>query len=226
MAMLLGGLGLFLLGMTLMTEGLKLAGGGALQGLLQRWTSTRPMAFLTGFAATALVQSSSAVAVILLGLLLTLVFVVQDGLNLDPNPAVSLAIFHTLFNLIGALLMIPLEGRLRHWLSGLFVSASERVSQPQFLDRATAESPDRALKALMLEERRLLGLAGQVALDRSMTEEQVHQQLQSLRSAAQSREISMRSMESSMRYLSTLRRIVRQYAKALRALSQLTVSPT
>ena len=44
MAMLahfLGGIGLFLLGMTLMTDGLKLAAGPALETLLSRWTSTR-----------------------------------------------------------------------------------------------------------------------------------------------------------------------------------------
>ncbi|OOG22736.1 Na/Pi-cotransporter II-like protein [Thioalkalivibrio denitrificans] len=63
----LGGLGLFLLGMTLMTEGLKLAGGKALQHILGTWTRTRARALGSGMAVTALVQSSSAVTVATIG---------------------------------------------------------------------------------------------------------------------------------------------------------------
>ena len=518
---LLGGLGLFLLGMTLMTDGLKLAGGSSLQNILANWTRTRPRAFLTGFGATALVQSSSAVtvsvigfvnaglmemsqslwlifgsnvgttmtawivtliglklnvavfalpaiglgtlvhlfarrprwkalggavagfgllflglqfmqdafagvdrqldlnglagggllqmiglvlvgalmtalmqsssasiavvltavatnvlslqagaaaviganvgttvtaviavlnatpaarrlavahivfnlvaasvALLLMGVLLAAVFALQEFLQLDPNPAVSLAIFHTLFNLVGVLLMIPLEGRLLRWLASLFVSASEQISRPRYLDSATAKSPDRALKALMLEERRLLELVGRLATNRDMAEDEAHQELHSirvlvsrindfvvsassgsvpdeisqgfqevvglnihvdnmmdnladfrslrrdhlnprldadmaelanlletlmqmaggvilpeeldsflrsfertyeatfdrLRRAGQLGQINMRSMESTTRYAATLRRIVRQYAKALRALGHLPAS--
>lgn len=63
----LGGIGLFLLGMTLLTDGLKLAAGPALEVLLSRWTSTRLRALLSGITITALVQSSSAVTVATLG---------------------------------------------------------------------------------------------------------------------------------------------------------------
>jgi phosphate:Na+ symporter len=63
----LGGLGLFLLGMTLMTDGLKLAGGKALQHILGTWTRTRVRALASGMSVTALVQSSSAVTVATIG---------------------------------------------------------------------------------------------------------------------------------------------------------------
>lgn len=63
----LGGLGLFLLGMTLMTDGLKLAGGKALQHILGTWTRTRTRALASGMGVTALVQSSSAVTVATIG---------------------------------------------------------------------------------------------------------------------------------------------------------------
>ncbi|WP_018233598.1 Na/Pi cotransporter family protein [Thioalkalivibrio thiocyanodenitrificans] len=63
----LGGLGLFLLGMTLMTDGLKLAGGKALEHILGIWTRTRTRALTSGMAVTALVQSSSAVTVATIG---------------------------------------------------------------------------------------------------------------------------------------------------------------
>lgn len=63
----LGGLGLLLLGMQLMTDGLKSAAGQHLQGFLERSTQTRVRAALTGFTVTAVVQSSAAVVVALLG---------------------------------------------------------------------------------------------------------------------------------------------------------------
>lgn len=62
-----GGLGLFLLGMTLMTDGLKLSAGPLLGSLLNRATSTRLKGLTTGFTITTLVQSSSAVTVAIIG---------------------------------------------------------------------------------------------------------------------------------------------------------------
>jgi phosphate:Na+ symporter len=64
---LVGGLGLFLLGMWLMTDGLKLAAGEALQSILERWTRTPARAFSSGFLITAVVQSSSATTVATVG---------------------------------------------------------------------------------------------------------------------------------------------------------------
>jgi len=64
---LLGGLGLFLLGMSMMTDGLKLAAGPSLERLLARATRTRLQALATGIGVTALVQSSSAVTVAAIG---------------------------------------------------------------------------------------------------------------------------------------------------------------
>ena len=63
----LGGIGLFLLGMRLMTDGLKVAAGGALHGLLQAATQGRFRALAAGAAITALVQSSSAVIFAIIG---------------------------------------------------------------------------------------------------------------------------------------------------------------
>jgi len=64
---LLGGLGLFLVGMWLMTEGLKVAAGPSLKMLLEKWTNSRAKGLASGFALTALVQSSSAVTVAAIG---------------------------------------------------------------------------------------------------------------------------------------------------------------
>jgi len=64
----LGGIGLFLLGMSMMTEGLKAAAGGALRDWLARATRTVSHSLAAGFLITALVQSSSAVTVATIGL--------------------------------------------------------------------------------------------------------------------------------------------------------------
>jgi len=64
---LAGGLGLFLLGMGMMTDGLKLAAGPALQSILGAATRTRWHALGSGMLVTALVQSSSAVTVATIG---------------------------------------------------------------------------------------------------------------------------------------------------------------
>ncbi|WP_019570570.1 MULTISPECIES: Na/Pi cotransporter family protein [unclassified Thioalkalivibrio] len=63
----LGGLGLFLLGMHLLTDGLRTAGGKALRQILGSWTRTRTRALATGAGVTALVQSSSAVTLAIIG---------------------------------------------------------------------------------------------------------------------------------------------------------------
>lgn len=66
-ARLIGGIGLFLLGMRLMTEGLRVAAGRALRDVLTRSTGTRLRGVASGFLVTALVQSSSAVTVATIG---------------------------------------------------------------------------------------------------------------------------------------------------------------
>jgi phosphate:Na+ symporter len=64
---ILGGIGLFLLGMVLMTEGLKAAAGDTLRRLLSRFTGGPFRAVLSGAGATVLVQSSSATILTTIG---------------------------------------------------------------------------------------------------------------------------------------------------------------
>ena len=67
LAPLLGGLGLLLLGMDMMSDGLKLAAGAALRRILAGATRTRGQALASGMLITALVQSSGAVTVAVIG---------------------------------------------------------------------------------------------------------------------------------------------------------------
>ncbi len=64
---LIGGLALFLYGMDLMGDSLKKLAGGKLESILARLTSTRWKGFLLGFLVTAVIQSSSATTVMLVG---------------------------------------------------------------------------------------------------------------------------------------------------------------
>ena len=63
----LGGLGLFLLGMVVLTEGLRALAGRALRRLLSRFTRSPLSGAMTGAATTAVVQSSSATTVATVG---------------------------------------------------------------------------------------------------------------------------------------------------------------
>lgn len=64
---LVGGIGLFLMGMVLLTDGLKAFAGDALRRALVRFTGTPLKAFASGALVTALVQSSSATTVTVIG---------------------------------------------------------------------------------------------------------------------------------------------------------------
>ena len=65
--MLAGGLGLFLLAVNMITDGLTLAAGHALRDMLGKWTRTLGRGIVSGISITAIVQSSSAVTVATIG---------------------------------------------------------------------------------------------------------------------------------------------------------------
>lgn len=64
---LIGGLALFLYGMDVMGDSLKKLAGGKLESFLAKLTSNRIKGFLLGFFVTAIIQSSSATTVMLVG---------------------------------------------------------------------------------------------------------------------------------------------------------------
>ena len=64
---MIGGLSLFLFGMNLMGEALERAAGNSLRTLLGKLTTSRMLGFFTGLAVTAVIQSSSATTVMVVG---------------------------------------------------------------------------------------------------------------------------------------------------------------
>ena len=64
---LIGGLGIFLYGMRMMSEGLQKVAGDRLRSIFNMVTSNRFAGVFTGFLVTAIIQSSSATTVMLVG---------------------------------------------------------------------------------------------------------------------------------------------------------------
>jgi phosphate:Na+ symporter len=128
---LLGGVGLFLIGMILMSDGLKSAAGTALQTVLERFTGNRITAFLSGVGLTALVQSSSATTITTIGFVSAglLSFSAAIGVILGANVGttstgwivsllgfkLNVAAFALPFIGIGALLRLLSDGRRAHF---------------------------------------------------------------------------------------------------------------
>lgn len=64
---MIGGLSLFLFGMTIMGQALERRAGGQLEALLSRFTDRKAAGVLTGLVVTAVIQSSSATTVMVIG---------------------------------------------------------------------------------------------------------------------------------------------------------------
>lgn len=79
---ILGGVGLFLLGMTIMTDGLKALAGSALRTVLGKAAATPASGALWGAVVTLLVQSSSAVTMTTIGLVSAGLLTFPQGLGL------------------------------------------------------------------------------------------------------------------------------------------------
>ena len=66
---IIAGIAIFLIGMVFMEDGFKLFSGGILEKVLEKSTKTVPKAITTGFIATAVVQSSSLLTIIVISFL-------------------------------------------------------------------------------------------------------------------------------------------------------------
>ncbi|MCD6172813.1 MAG: Na/Pi cotransporter family protein [Sulfurimonas sp.] len=69
----------------------------------------------------------------------------------DDDYAMQLALFHTIFNLIGVLVVAPFTSKLVTFLESIFVQGRRDISRARYLDKAVAEVPEVALVALRKE---------------------------------------------------------------------------
>ena len=78
---LIGGLSLFLFGMTLMGQALERSAGNKLKALLGRMTTNRFTGLLTGLGVTAIIQSSSATTVMVVGFVNSGLMTLKQSIN-------------------------------------------------------------------------------------------------------------------------------------------------
>lgn len=78
---LIGGLCLFLFGMSIMGDALERKAGGSLKKLLGRLTSGKLKGFLTGLGVTAVIQSSSATTVMVVGFVNSKIMTLKQSIN-------------------------------------------------------------------------------------------------------------------------------------------------
>ncbi|QTH71487.1 Na/Pi cotransporter family protein [Pseudoalteromonas xiamenensis] len=85
------------------------------------------------------------VAVLLMTPILELIHLLEVKLAIESSPAISLAIFHSLFNIMGVLLMWPMTDRLVAWLSNRFKGKAVAL---KYVDTSSLLLPDTAVKAI------------------------------------------------------------------------------
>lgn len=95
------------------------------------------------------------VALLLLPWLIDAIAALRAWLGLPADAAAKLALFHTIFNVLGVLLMWPLAARLTRWLQGRFRAREEDEAQPRHLDDNALAVPALAVEALAREVDRI-----------------------------------------------------------------------
>ncbi|MBE6940063.1 MAG: Na/Pi cotransporter family protein [Ruminococcaceae bacterium] len=98
---LIGGLSLFLFGMTFMGNALEQRAGDGLKTLLGRLTSGKLAGFLTGLAVTAVIQSSSATTVMVVGFVNSGMMTLRQAINVIMGANVGTTVTAWIFSLTG-----------------------------------------------------------------------------------------------------------------------------
>lgn len=75
------------------------------------------------------------------------------------NYTLKLAVFHTIFNLLGVIIMVPFIGRLVTFLERVIAAPTSNIEKPRYLSAASLEIPDAAVEAVRKETVRLYDLS-------------------------------------------------------------------
>lgn len=98
---MLGGLALFLYGMSIMGDGLASVSGGRLEGILERLTSKKWKAVLLGAMVTAIIQSSSATTVMVVGFVNSGIMQLKQAVGIIMGANVGTTVTSWLLSLTG-----------------------------------------------------------------------------------------------------------------------------
>lgn len=97
------------------------------------------------------------VALAILPILFYVIGFLRQIFGLNAEASITLALFHTIFNILGIILVFPFNERLAAFLERRFLSWEEKESRPRFLDKTIAMTPDLAVNALVLEMQAIAG---------------------------------------------------------------------
>lgn len=128
---LLGGVALFLYGMGLMSEGLELVAGSKMQEILHKLTTNRFLGIFVGFLVTAIIQSSSATTVMVVGFVnsslmnLTQAVNVIMGANIGTTVtglfiALNVMKFAPLIAFVGLIVSMRRKTKMKYWSKVIF----------------------------------------------------------------------------------------------------------
>ncbi len=98
---LIGGLALFLYGMSVMGDGLEQCAGERLKSVLERLTSKPLAGFLTGLGVTAVIQSSSATTVMVVGFVNSGIMTLRQAINIIMGANVGTTVTAWILSLSG-----------------------------------------------------------------------------------------------------------------------------
>ena len=98
---MVGGLSLFLFGMTLMGQALERRAGNSLRTVLGKLTSNRAAGFLTGLGVTAVIQSSSATTVMVVGFVNSGLLLLKQAINVIMGANVGTTVTAWILSLSG-----------------------------------------------------------------------------------------------------------------------------
>lgn len=92
------------------------------------------------------------IAIIFISQFIAAVAYVSNSVGIAENDyTLKLAVFHTLFNLVGIAVMLPFVDRLVKFLEKALRGKVKKVSEPYYLNDAVLEMPDAAMEALRKE---------------------------------------------------------------------------
>lgn len=98
---LIGGLCLFMFGMNIMGQALERSAGGKLQALLGKFTSNKAAGFVTGLGVTAVIQSSSATTVMVVGFVNSGLMTLRQAINVIMGANVGTTVTAWILSLSG-----------------------------------------------------------------------------------------------------------------------------
>ncbi len=107
-------------------------------------------------------MATGAVALLILPLLMNFLFLLPGNLQSQSGATTLLAMFHTIFNILGVCLMWPFTQKLVSSLAGWFHTAEEDEAQPKYLDKNIAATPVLAFHALANELMRMGKIASRM----------------------------------------------------------------